>query len=354
MIKRLLTYLLMAFVFIACGEEQGNRARVSGTIKGLGNDTIIVFGADQMFDRVDTIFVKKDKFKRFISVDTLAQTWMMFKDGLRIPLFLSKRADIKIKGDTASLQNLQIEDKAENHLLMQFKMENDSILTVAAVDTFITHNPTSPVGFYLINQYLSEAAVSDRRLMRPLLEKFDEDLKSHPQYTNISKQLTNEAKADTSMTVTYFRLRNTENKWVSRADFSNKWLLINFWASWDETSKQQNRTIYKPLYKKIEKEKLENIRLWGISLDIDREQWKNAVSKDTLDWEQSCDAKGWLTEVVDIFNLRYLPANVLISPDGKIKAYNLTEKQLDDKFEELKKLQEQEKKEKKNNNKKKK
>jgi hypothetical protein len=45
---------------------------------------------------------------------------------------------------------------------------------------------------------------------------------------------------------------------------------------------------------------------------------------------------------------------VLISPDGKIKAYNLTEKQLDDKFEELKKLQEQEKKEKKNNNKKKK
>ncbi|MBO7419140.1 MAG: redoxin domain-containing protein [Bacteroidaceae bacterium] len=347
MTKRLLTYLLMALFFISCGEEQGNRARVTGTIKGLGNDTIIIYGADQMFDKVDTIYVQKDKFKRFIPVDTVAQAWMMFKDGLRVPLFLSKRSQIKIKGDTASLADLQIDDKAENHLLMQFKKENDSLLTVAAIDTFITHNPTSPVGFYLINQYLSEANENDRRLMRPLLDKFDEDLKRHPQYINLNLQLTTEVRADTGLQVPYFRVRNLQNRWVSRTDFNRKWLFINFWASWNETSNQRNRTIYKPLYEKIKKEKLENIGMLGISLDIDRQQWKKAVDKDTLAWEQVCDAKGWLTETVNIFNLRYLPANVLITPEGKISAYNLTKEQLEDKLKELKELQEQEKKNKK-------
>lgn len=347
MTKRLLTYLLMALFFISCGEEQGNRARVTGTIKGLGNDTIIIYGADQMFDKVDTIYVQKDKFKRFIPVDTVAQAWMMFKDGLRVPLFLSKRSQIKIKGDTASLADLQIDDKAENHLLMQFKKENDSLLTVAAIDTFITHNPTSPVGFYLINQYLSEANETDRRLMRPLLDKFDEDLKRHPQYINLNLQLTTEVRADTGLQVPYFRVRNLQNRWVSRTDFNRKWLFINFWASWNETSNQRNRTIYKPLYEKIKKEKLENIGMLGISLDIDRQQWKKAVDKDTLAWEQVCDAKGWLTETVNIFNLRYLPANVLITPEGKISAYNLTKEQLEDKLKELKELQEQEKKNKK-------
>ena len=353
MTKRLLTYLLMALIFIACGEEQGNRARVEGTIKGLGNDTIIIYGTDQMFDKVDTIIVKKDKFKRFIPVDTVAQTWMMFKDGLRVPLFLAKRSQIKIKGDTASLANLQIEDKAENHLLGQFLQEYDSAFTIAAVDTFITHHPDSPVGFYLINKYLMEVEPEYRRDVKPLLDKFDEDLKRHPQYINLSQELTNEIKADTGLQVPYFRVRNLENRWVSRTDFNKKWLLINFWASWNETSKQLNRTLYKPLYKEIEKEKLENISMLGLSLDVDKKQWRNAVDKDTLAWEQVCDTKGWLTETVEIFNIRYLPANVLISPDGKIKAYNVTKEQLEEKLKELKELQEQEKKEKKNNNKKK-
>lgn len=341
--KYWLTYLFIALICMACGEEQGDRALVSGTIKGLANDTLIVFGADQMFDKVDTIYVKNGKFSRFITVDTLAQAWMMYKDGRKVPLFLNKRSEIKIKGDTTNLLHLQIEDKAENHLLTQFNNEHDTTLTIALVDSFITHHPTSTVSFYLINRYLQEAATTDRKLVTPLLQKFDEELKHHPQYITINERLVKEARADSGSTVNYFRVRNLENKWVSRSDFSKKWLLINFWASWDEGSKQQNRTLYKPLYKQIKKEKIEDFGMWGISLDIDRNKWKEAVQKDTLEWIQGCDAKGWLSEPVTMFDIRYLPANVLITPNGIIEGYNLTKQQLEDKLKELK----EEKKEKK-------
>lgn len=342
--NRWLTYLLIALFCIACGEKQGDRALVSGTIKGLVNDTLIVYGADQMFDRIDTIYVKNGKFSRYITVDTLAQAWMMYKDGRKVPLFLNKRSDIKIKGDTANLLRLQIEDKAENHLLTQFNNEHDTTLTIALVDSFITHHPTSTVSFYLINRYLQEANTAERKLVTPLLQKFDEELKHHPQYINLNERLVKEARIDSGATVNYFRIRNLENKWVSRSDFNNKWLLINFWASWDEGSKQQNRTLYKPLYKQIKKDKIDDFSMWGISLDINRNSWKEAVEKDTLEWMQGCDAKGWLTEPAKMFDIRYLPANVLITPNGRIEGYNLTKEQIEDKLKELKEKKKEKKK----------
>lgn len=345
--KRLLYYSLVVLVCIACGEDQGDRALVSGTIKGLTNDTLIIYGADQMFDHVDTIYVKDGKFKRYITVDTLAQTWLMYKDGSKVPLYLNKRSQITIKGDTAHLLRLQIEDKAENHLLTEFLNEHDTTLTVALIDTFITHHPTSTVSFYLINHFLQEAATADRKQVTPLLQQFDEELKHHPQYLAINERLTTEAKADSGASVSYFRIRDLDNKWSSRADFADKWLLIHFWASWDEASLRQVRTLYKPLYKQLKKDKTDYFALWGISLDVDRQQWKNAVQKDTLDWTQGCDAKGWSSEPVTMFDIRYLPANVLVSPNGKISAVNLTKEQIEAKLKELKEEKEKEKKEKK-------
>ena len=347
MMKRLLYYCLLVFVCIACGEDQGDRALVSGTIKGLTNDTLIIYGADQMFDHVDTIYVRDGKFKRYINVDTLAQTWLMYKDGSRVPLFLNKRSNITIKGDTAHLQRLQIEDKAENHLLTQFLNEHDTTLTIALVDTFITHHPTSTVSFYLINRYLQEAATTDRKLVTPLLQQFDEEMKHHPQYIAINERLTTEAKTDSGAVVNYFRLRNQENKWTSRADFNKQWLLIHFWATWDEASQRQLRTLYKPLYKQLKKDKTDDFALWGISLDIDLQKWEDALQKDTIEWTQGCDAKGWSSEPVKMFDIRYLPANVLITPNGRISGINLTKEQIDNKLKELKEQKEKEKKEKK-------
>lgn len=348
-----LPLLLLTIIFLfSCGEKQGDRALVTGTIKGLTNDTLLVFGSDQMFDRVDTLYVRNGKIKRYIPVDTLAQAWIMYKDGSRVPLFLNKRSDIRIKGDTASLLRLQIEDKAENHLLTQFTQQHDSALTVALIDSFIAQHPSSVVSFYLINRYLREAPVADRLLVQPLLQHYDEEMKHHPQYIAINERLAHEAKADSGSSVSYFRLRGTDNKYVSRTDFSNRWLLIHFWASWSDASVRQLRTLYKPIYKSLQKDKVDDFGLWGISLDFDRNAWRKAVAKDTIDWKQGCDGKGWLSEPATLFDIRNLPSNVLISPDGKIMAYNLSKKQIEDKIKAVK--QEMEEKKKKEKEKKKK
>lgn len=337
--KQSLFYLLIIFILTACGEGQGDHVRISGTIKGMGTDTIYIYGEDQMFDKVDTLFISKDKFKRDIAVDTTAQAWMLFRNGSRLPLFLNKRSVIKIKGDTTNLLKLQIEDEGENHLLTMFRNAHDSTLTVAAVDSFVNQYPQSTVGLYLINTLLKQPEIEDRKGASKLLEKIDESLNHHPQYLRILDMSQTEAKADTGLAVSYFRLKSLDGKWISRANYNRKWLLIHFWASWNEQSKQQNRTIYKPLYQIKEKDKIQDFDMLGISLDVDQKEWRKAVEKDTLAWEQVNDARGWLTEPINIFNIRHIPANVLVTPDGKIKAYNLTKEDVENKLKELKENQ---------------
>ena len=63
-----------------------------------------------------------------------------------------------------------------------------------------------------------------------------------------------------------------------------------------------------------------------------------------LKWEQACDLSGWETGVVKQLAIRTLPANVLLSPSGRIEGKNLSETAIEKK---LKDIEEQEKKEKK-------
>ena len=56
----------------------------------------------------------------------------------------------------------------------------------------------------------------------------------------------------------------------------------------------------------------------GISLDVDKQQWKDAIKRDTLDWEQVCDFGGLNSEVAKQYSIYKIPANILLSSDGKI------------------------------------
>ena len=91
--------------------------------------------------------------------------------------------------------------------------------------------------------------------------------------------------------------------------------------------------------------------LLGISFDMDKEQWKDAIKRDTLDWEQVCDFGGLNSEIAKQYSIKQIPANILLSADGKILAKNLTGEELKKKIEEV--VSAAEEKEKQNNKKKK-
>ena len=60
-----------------------------------------------------------------------------------------------------------------------------------------------------------------------------------------------------------------------------------------------------------------------MSLDKDAAQWKKAIVKDNLPWIHVSDLKYYKNEVAELYGVHAIPANFLISPEGKIIAKDL-------------------------------
>ena len=133
-------------------------------------------------------------------------------------------------------------------------------------------------------------------------------------------------------------------KW---GDIRNQYVLIDFWASWHPesvTEQDSLQTVLKTLKK-------ENFIICSISLDLDKEAWLKASDRDTTQWKQICDFKGWNNTLIKGQNIHELPYNLLLDKNKRIIARNIRGQELIDKVKDLiekDKEKEKEKKRKKN------
>jgi hypothetical protein len=66
-----------------------------------------------------------------------------------------------------------------------------------------------------------------------------------------------------------------------------------------------------------------------------KEKWLKALKEEELPWINLRDMKGWNKEVSDIFDVKGVPTNYLVGPDGKIIARDLRGEALEQKLSEL-------------------
>ncbi|MEG1564325.1 MAG: DUF4369 domain-containing protein [Bacteroides sp.] len=327
--------ILVLFAFIlslsAC-QNSIKDATIQGEIKGLTNDTIYLFGTDGGYERIDTILVKDGKFNHALKVDTLSSAMLLFGDKTQVPVFLDKAITVSLQGRADALPFLTITGSTANEEYTAFQQEikgiakpSDKVLEKKAENFIHTHR-SSLVSVYLLNHYFIQKAAPDYAKISTLIALMVGNLQDNQLIDPIKTQLEEAEKAGTSKTAAYFTLTNTKGQFITWTElFKDKYLLIHFWASWDEPSIQANAELRK-INRSYKKNK--NFGMLGISLDIDKAAWKKVVKRDTLDWEQVCDFTGFQSETIHQYGIVNLPANVLIKPDGKIVAWNVKEEDL--------------------------
>ncbi|MBQ8673230.1 MAG: redoxin domain-containing protein [Bacteroides sp.] len=336
--KNHLAYLFALLLLAACGEKQPEGTLLTGNIKGLGNDTIYLFGTDGIYDRMDTIAVAQDKFSILLPVDTLVAANLLFADGTLHPIYLNKGEKITVNGSTAESDFLEISGNTHNADLTTYRRElkempapTDKALTEKA-EAFIKSHPASMLSIHLILQHFVLKEHPDLRQAKRLIDLLTGELKDRPEMTHILELAQEEDKIGTGRSVPYFQLTNTKGEKMSRTDFKEQYLLLHFWASWDSLSYRHN-SHYRPIYNKVKKNK--HFALVGISLDADKEQWLSAVERDTLQWEQLRDSTGWNADMLNQLCIRRLPANILLNPGGRIEARDLSPAELEKKIAEI-------------------
>ncbi len=319
--RNLLILLFALALFSGCGKES-KLTQISGSIAGMGNDTIFAYDEYSLDATLDTIVIEKGKFSIALPIDTLKIITLLFKDGTEYPLFVDKNQKLQLKSDTASLPMFSIEDEGPNQLYYTLETELQAADSLSQqqkrnlIEAFIRDNNSSIVSVYLLDKYFTRGQSPNLTKIKDLISSLSGVMQDQPAIDVINERISAIDKLSTSRSVPFFNIPDSTGTKLTRStNFPEMYLVLTVWASWDDSSRVNNEELRK-MKKKYDK--YEDFGMLGISLDIDRDTWIDAIKTDSLTWEQVSDLGGMNSSATALFGVHTLPTNYLVSPTGII------------------------------------
>lgn len=343
--KRLLHIGVILLCLCSC-KDKANTFVLEGRVGGLAHDTIYIYGADALYDRIDTVVATDGMFRYVAEVDTVTPLWVLFPNMHREMLFADKGLVAIMQGDTAVVGHIRIVGGEQNELLRTFYEQTDSIGDIVRIvqmaDSFIRANPYSEVSIHLLREYFVNQPKINQAKIKTLIGSMSGNLQDNNYIRQLQYDLNAYKPLAKNSVVSSYNVRDSEGKKVSTSDYKDTYLLITFWASWDEESRQRQRELV-PIKEKYKKH---NFDILSISLDTDREAWMQAIEEDSVTWRQACDFEGWATDLVKRMQVDHLPTNVLLNPSRRVQSIDIYGEALDGKIDELTEVKKPEKKKK--------
>ena len=128
-----------------------------------------------------------------------------------------------------------------------------------------------------------------------------------------------------------FTIKSTIGDTIDSKKYNGKYVLLQFWTSYNKTFRNETIQLLE-IYKQF---KDTNFSIIGVSLDSNYKAAIKAIKTDSLIWRNSIDTLGLQSELAKKYYVKNLPFNVLISPQQKIMAVNLTNNALQEKLKAL-------------------
>ncbi|MGZ3752924.1 MAG: redoxin domain-containing protein [Mucilaginibacter sp.] len=197
---------------------------------------------------------------------------------------------------------------------------------------FIADNPNAYTSLQIIIDKLKTDQYPDSKTLQTQFSKLSKNLRESLSGVACQKRLNELKIVAVGALAPDFEQPDTNGKLIRLSSFRGKYVLVDFWASWCVPCRKQNPNLVK-VYQNF---KRKNFTILGVSIDQPerKEDWLKAIHTDGLEWAQ-VSLKSLDSGTATQYDVRVIPQNLLIAPDGKIIAKNIFGDDLEKKLNEV-------------------
>ncbi|WP_461533993.1 redoxin domain-containing protein [Sinomicrobium sp.] len=226
--------------------------------------------------------------------------------------FMEKYAALYSKKSTQPESEIEKKRKIKegSAIIMEMTNARDSLKY-----EYINNNPDSYFSLVALNDLKTK---DDPDKLKKLYETLTPELKKLKFGKEVVASLAS-AKEALGGKAADFTQNDPDGKPIKLSDYRGKYLLVDFWASWCGPCRMENPNLVKAYTKYHDK----GFDILSVSLDTKRDAWLKGIEEEGLAWRHVSDLKGFNNEVALLYNIKFIPQNLLIDPEGKIVAQNL-------------------------------
>ena len=218
-------------------------------------------------------------------------------------------------------------NKDKEDIEEQFDERYNNLLLKGAAHTDILF------GLYCLNDLSYE---QDPVKTREMLDTFTPDMKKTKLWSDINERNLKMLVVIPGKQYIEFSQPDAQGNMISSkdvlADPANKYVLIDFWASWCRPCMREVPYL-KETYAKYHDE---GFQILGVSLDRTRDAWLATINRQGMNWIHVSDLKYWQNDAAREYGVQSIPSNFLVDcSNGQIIATGLRGKKLEKKIAEL-------------------
>ena len=318
--KRLSVYISLLILFVSCGGDRTPRYIIQG--KEIGEGTVFLFGSDGNYTELGAINCN-GSFSYSIPLAEPTILTLVLPDSRSFTLFAEPGVSAVLQPDTKENGRWSIKggelQALHDSISGILDATTDKSKQKKIIDEFSKIYPVSEVNIELYRRYLVDIPVPDNEGIRRSILKLGGALQDNEYFTTLKKQLDKKSGNVKHKMFPTFNYTTIDEKEVSSATYSNRYLLVTFWSAMDNDCRESMK-VMREIRQKFSEDEL---GILNIALGHDIATINEVIATDSIAGDNTYDRKGLNSDIVNTFNLTSLPYSILVTPYKRISEYGL-------------------------------